>query len=75
MPRLLGRSWAVAARGTGFSAAWGARHPIIAHYQSLLEKYGVLYTLHLTPNSSLGPWLFSGGPHFLCQWCGAFWNV
>lgn len=35
---------------------------ISAHYQSLLEeKYRVLYTLHLTPNSSLGPGSFGGG--------------
>lgn len=35
---IIGKGWAVAARGTGSPAAWGARHHIIAHYQSLLEE-------------------------------------
>lgn len=25
--------------------------------------------------ASLTFWFLLGVPHFLCQWCGAFWNV
>lgn len=64
--------WAVAARGTGFSAA---RVPVIISHtiNPCLRRNRGIYTLRLTPRLSLGSrFPPGGGPHFLCQWCGAF---
>lgn len=76
MPQLLGKvgRWGQEEQG---SLQPGMPVPISLHtINPCLWRNKGYSTLSISlPTSTLVPGSFPGGPHFLCQWCGAFWNV
>lgn len=79
MPQLLGKGWAEAARGTGFSAARGAHHTSSRTINPCRRRNKGDSILSISPSHpQLQPWSLvppGEGAHSLCQWCGTFWNV